>query len=325
MAPPPPSAPHLLPVPSKTALEEIEEKKLNMSKFAALMQEAQDLLALIDLEASVLKQGKAAEKTADEETLDALIEKATKAKAKQEVLDDLEEMKKAIEEKKAVITKLIEAMNADEQDKDLISALIDEAKEMGLGENPKVAQAQSVLARDKLVKEAKKALKKAKKSADPAVLSEALEKAIELGMEGDEVKEAKKLHKRLEEEQELASGVRAAMKALSVKADSKGGVTASDLAPLETAMEEARELGLSDESPFMKQAIAAKEKIELVLTVQASVEAALEGNSLRVMKRVLDKAEDADLGNSSVRTPPSPPPPSLPSSQSALRMCSLTL
>lgn len=138
------------------------------------------------------------------------------------------------------------------------------------------------------------------KSADEKQLSEALEAAISLGMKSEEVSKAKELSTRLEEEKELASGVKAAMKSLAVKADSKEGVKTADLKPLQKAMEEARSQGLSDDSPFMKQAIEAKDRLEKVLVLQADMQAALDGENLRSIKKVLDRAEEMELGNSAL-------------------------
>jgi DNA ligase (NAD+) len=73
---------------------------------------------------------------------------------------------------------------------------------------------------------------------DEKALSEALEAAIALGMKGDEVDKAQEAQKRFEEEKELASGVKAAMKALTVKADSKSGVQKEDLKGLKKAIED---------------------------------------------------------------------------------------
>ena len=131
-------------------------------------------------------------------------------------------------------------------------------------------------------------------------MAEALETAIKLGLKGDDLDKAKEFKKRLDEEKELAGGMNAAMKNIMVKAEGSKGIKGSDLEPLLEAMEEAREQGLSDDSPFMKKAIEAKERIEALLVVQSEVAKALESDSLRTMKKVLDKAEDAELGNSSL-------------------------
>lgn len=70
--------------------------------------------------------------------------------------------------------------------------------------------------------------------------------------------------------------------------------------PSPCLLQEARAQGLSDDSPFMKKALEAQERINAVLVIQAEVAKALESDSLRVMKKVLDKAEDAELGSSSL-------------------------
>jgi hypothetical protein len=178
-------------------------------------------------------------------------------------------------------------------------AALDEARELGLS-GAKVEQAENLLGREKQLKEVRKALRKAQKAADDKSLSEALERAISLGMKGEDMDKAKAFKARLDEEKELASGINAAMKNIMVKAEGSKGVKPSDLEPLIEAMEEARAQGLSDDSPFMKKAVEAQERINAVLVIQSEVAKALESDSLRVMKRVLDKAEDADLGNSSL-------------------------
>lgn len=190
-------------------------------------------------------------------------------------------------------------LDEDEKDKEAIQELIDEAKGLGFT-GGKVAEAQKMLVRDKKAKEVKKALKKALKAMDDKALSDAIQQAIEVGLEGKELMEAKEMKTRLEEEKELAAGVRAALKAVTVKAESKAGVSTADLEPLVQAMADAKKQGLPDDSPFFLQAKQAKERIESVLQVQSEIAKALESDSLRVMKRILDKAEDLDLGNSSL-------------------------
>ena len=204
-----------------------------------------------------------------------------------------------MESRKEFNRRMARMLDDDDRDKDALAALVEEAAERGI-KNSKVEQAVQILTREKATKEAKRALKKATKNADEKGLAEALEKAIALGMKGDEVEKAKSLQGRLEEEKELASGVRAALKAIDVKTDGTKGIRPADLEPLLEAMEEAKAQGLSDDSPFMKQAKEAQARIENVLVVQAEVAKALESDKMRVMKKALDKAEEADLGNSSL-------------------------
>ena len=230
---------------------------------------------------------------------DELIEKCKAAGVDKRVFKEAEAAKGKVESRKGFMRRLQVAMDEDEKDKDLIASLVEEAGTLGIT-GAKIDAAASILNRDKFLKEARKALKKAMRSADEKALAEALDKATSLGMSGEDVAKAKEFQKRLGEEKELASGVRAALKAVTVKAESKNGIGAADLEPLVAAMEEATARGLSDDSPFMQQAKAAQAKIEQVLDVQAEVGAALDSTSLRTMKKVLDKAEDLDLGNSSL-------------------------
>jgi myosin heavy subunit len=293
----------------KPLLEEGEG--INLAKrYSEVIEKAQALLKLMEVEDAAIKALQTAVDANDEEAFDEEVAKAKAAGCDQRVFDEADALRKTLDERKALVAKIAETLEADAEDteggeaaaerKELLAALVEEAGKLGLEQNSKVQQASQALNREKLTKEAKKALKKAMKSADEKALAEALEQAISLGMKGDEVSKAKGLSKRLEEEKELASGVKAAMKSLSVKADSKTGVTAADLKPLAKAMEEARSQGLADESPFMKQAIEAKERLEKVLQLQADVQQALEGGTLRQMKKILDRAEDLELGNSAL-------------------------
>jgi len=286
-----------------------EGEKINLAKrYSSIIEQATELLKLMELEDAIIKEIQTALDNNDEEALDEQVSKAKAAGCDNRVFEEADGVRTKLKERKALINKIAETLEEDANDteggeeaaarKDLLQALINEATAMGLGSNSKVQQAEQALNRERLTKETKKALKKAMKSADEKALSEALEQAISLGMKGEEVTKAKSFSKRLEEEKELASGVKAAMKSLTVKADSKTGVTAADLKPLAKAMEEARSQGLSDESPFMKQAIEAKERLEKVLQLQADINQALENGSLRQMKKILDRAEDLELGNS---------------------------
>ncbi len=158
----------------------------------------------------------------------------------------------------------------------------------------------AALNRDKAQKEGRKALKRAMKGTDEKALAEAIEKAIQCGIESEEIYKAKAFKKRVEEEKEMSGDVRAAMKALTVKADSKNGVSKHDIEPLERAIEEAREKGLSEESPFMVEATAARDKVRNILSLQSDINKVIDTENLRAMKKILDKAEDMELTNSAL-------------------------
>jgi len=282
----------------KSALAAGEELNLAM-RFSAVVESATKLIELLEKEEAMMKQIQQLAEADDEEGLDDALDKAKSQEMGPEVMEAGERARAEIEGRKEFNRKLQRVLDDDDRDKDALTAMLEEARELGI-KNSKVEQAEQIIVREKQTKEAKKALKRATKNADEKALAEALEKAIALGMKGEDVDKAKSFQARLEEEKELASGVRAALKTINVKADGNKGIRPADLEPLLEAMEEAKAQGLSDDSPFMKQAKEAQARIESVLVVQAEVAKALESDNMRSMKRVLDKAEEAELGNSSL-------------------------
>ena len=244
-------------------------------RFEELIARGAALIVLLDLEESLIKEFKKLGERDDEEGLDAAEARAKAADCSPAVFKACDKARAVIDGRKDFISRLNDALEADEKDKDLIAALLEEAKERGIA-NAKTEQANNVLNREKQLKETKKALKKAIKAGDERALAEAIKAATEMGHGGEDVAKAKEMQARLGEEKELSSGVRAALKAVMVKAEGKNGVTAKDLQPLLDAMEDAKEQGLSEDSPFYQQAATAKDRIEHVLVVQADVAKALE-------------------------------------------------
>jgi myosin-7 len=276
-----------------------EAESLGLAKrFAKQVKAATAVVDLMDLEDQLCKALDAAFAANDDEAFEEAAKKAEDAGCAPHVGELAETHRATQRNRRAIISKIGEALEAEEQDKDLIQALIDEAAAAGIESNSKVQQAQQVLEREKKTKDTRKALKKAMKAMDDKALAEALEQAIALGMKGEEVTKAQDQQKRLEEERELASGVKAALKSLSVKSDSKAGVQKADLKPLMKAIEEARENGLAEDSPFLQEALKAKERLDNVLKVQKDLQDALDAESMRKMKKALDAAEDLELGNS---------------------------
>ena len=278
-----------------------ESEALGLPKrFAKELKKAAAVADLMDLEDAIIAALDAAFAANDDEALEEQAAKAEAAGCGPHVAAHAEAHRATQRGRKAIVAKLSEALEAEEQDKDLVQALIDEAEAAGCGDHSKVQQAKQVIEREKKTKETRKALKKAMKSMDEKELAKAVEQAIALGMKGEEVTKAQDQQKRLDEERELASGVKAALKNLSVKTDSKAGVTKGDLKPLSKAIEEAREQGLSEDSPFLVEALKAKERVEAVLKCQAALQDALDAENLRKMKKALDAAEDLELGNSAL-------------------------
>ena len=319
-------------------LSEAEDTNLRV-RFEDEVKAAQKVLDVIGLEENLGKALQKCVLADDEDGLNETADKAKAAGCSEDILAKIEAAREQIAKRKIFIKKLSNAMEADPIDKDLLvrhescaspivahvinrlssavsvimyfllhpappplyaqGAIIEEAAELGI-KGSKVDEAKALMDRDKAQKEGKKALKKALKGTDEKALAEAIEKAIQCGMDGEEIYKAKAYKKRIEEEKELSGDVRAAMKALTVKADSKNGVSKSDVEPLEKAIEEAREKGLSDESPFMVEAAAAVEKVRNILSLQSDINKVIDTENLRQMKKILDKAEDMELSNSAL-------------------------
>jgi myosin heavy subunit len=278
-----------------------EAEALNLEKrFGALVADARALLAVLAFEEDLVRALKGVLDASDEDALGELERRADEAGVGAKARKALAAARATLADRKKLLRKIDEAIKADPVDGDLVTALLEEAAAVGLDKAAKVAEAHSVLAREKSLRETKKALKKAMKAGDGEALADAMAKALALGLAGDEMKKAQDFAARLGEEQELAAGVKAATKAAYVKADSKSGITAADLKPLDRAISDAKAQGLSDESPFMKQAMDARERLDLVVIAQGKIHAAIEGESLRTMKKVLDEAEDLELGNSAL-------------------------
>lgn len=269
----------------KAALAEAEELNVRV-RFPELHERASKLSEALESEESAGKAFRRFVEADDEAGLEEAIEKARSNGASEAVVAKGEEARKALGDRKGFIKRLQDAMDAEPKDKEALQKLIEEAGELGI-KGAKVDAAAQLLNRDKALKETKRALKRAMKGTDEKALAEAIEKAIQCGLEGEEeVGKAKAQKKRLEEEKELAADVRAAMKAVTVKADSKAGVSKADLEPLDAAIEDAKAKGLSDDSPFMVEAKAAREKIANVLQLQADIAKVVDTDNLRAMKKV---------------------------------------
>ena len=283
----------------KALLAEAEELNVRV-RFEEVITKGARLLEVMDVEANL---GKALEKCVaadDEEELDATAAKALAAcPDSDEIEAKIAAAREALKKRQAFVRKLVDAMDADPVDKEALQALIDEAGELKI-RGAKVDAAVALLNRDRAQKEGKKLLKKAMKGTDEKALAEAIERAIQVGFAGEELDTAKTKCKQLSEEKELSGDVRAAMKALTVKADSKNGVSKSDVEPLDKAIAEARAKGLSDDSPFLVQAIEARDKVKTIVSLQSEINKVIETENLRQMKKLLDKAEDADLSNSAL-------------------------
>ena len=319
-------------------LSEAEDLNLRV-RFEDVVKAAQRVVDIMNIEENLSKALQKCVLADDEDALNDTAEKAQAMGGSDEITAKIEAAREDLAKRRVFIRKLTDAMDADPVDKDLLvrfrrrsrrrrrrvalflclaraylspspralarppflpqGALIEEATELGI-KGSKIDTAVAALNRDKAQKEGRKALKRAMKGTDEKALAEAIEKAIQCGIESEEIYKAKAFKKRVEEEKEMSGDVRAAMKALTVKADSKNGVSKHDIEPLERAIEEAREKGLSEESPFMVEATAARDKVRNILSLQSDINKVIDTENLRAMKKILDKAEDMELTNSAL-------------------------
>ena len=286
----------------RSLLDEAVELNLEARKDKALsVARAAEALALLKRDEDLMSAIKASVKALDAEALAAATSKATTLGVSASVLAEAEEAARQIDETLALDSRLGAAL--DSKDMDSIISVYEECEAKGVTP-PKMAAASAVVKREKGTRETKAMLERAVESGDGQVLREALARATELGVKGAEVDRAKELQDKIASERELASALRAAMKALETKAQSKAGVEPVDIAPLDEAIDEAIANGLAADSEAVSEAQEFKLKMERVLVVQSELAgllaeaAAQTGSATGVMKRLkkaLDKAEDLGM------------------------------
>lgn len=270
-------------------------------RFASLLASASVIVKQYEAENVFINAFQAALKNNDEEEFEAAVAKVDMTSER--ITAAIEDGRTLLKRRQDVLAALGKLLDEPTLNADVLSALVEEAESIGLTDHAKMQQAHNALNREKNIKETRRALRRAMKNADIAALTEALDKAIAAGMEkSEETLKAREFLKKLDEEKELASGVNAAMKSLKVKSESAAGVGPGDLKPLEDAIQEARERGLPEESPFMKQALEALDRWTKVLDFLHQVEEMLASASpsLRAMKKLLETADDLDITSSSL-------------------------
>lgn len=125
-------------------------------------------------------------------------------------------------------------------------------------------------------------------------LNVALEKAIELGMEGEDIEAAKVKQEELERDRELAATLVAAVKSAGLKAGGTNPVTVEDAAPLKEAIVQAKADGLTEESPSLKQAHDMVARLEGLVALQGEIATGIAEGTLRQLRELLEKADDLD-------------------------------
>ena len=135
------------------------------------------------------------------------------AKAKEAGIDNEEVARTKLQ---AEVTEELAAAT-DAGNKDQMKIALQKAAKANI-DTEQVRQARIVVDREQLVKDTSAQMAKAVKGRDLDGLNAALERVIELGMEGGEVDAAKTLRDELAAEAELTEGLRSAMKAMELKA-----------------------------------------------------------------------------------------------------------
>ena len=185
----------------------------------------------------------------------AAIEESIAAAEKCDALDSSEgglaqEMLKQILREEE-LTKLIETA-LESKDKDLLTTYYEEAQELKL-DNDKVRSAGMVVNREKVIKETLENFVAAREKNDLEMMNKAMQSAIELGIEGEEVDTAKEALAAMNAEAEQAAKMNAVATAIVIKGQSEEGINEKDLEPLIAAMEAAKtEGGLTEDSFALK-------------------------------------------------------------------------
>jgi hypothetical protein len=235
----------------------------------------------------------------DEEGLTAAVTKAEAAGVDESILAEGREGATKIAAMKEKLPALESALEA--KDKESVTTLYGELKDLGLDANHDTMKRARVIAeRDILLKEIRDKAAKARETSDLQLANEALEKAIEIGLDEEELKELEALKKELEAGQEVAAGLSAACKTIKNKATGKAGLTAADLEHLDAAIEDAVSKGLAKDSSAFKKGRKTRDKMEKVLQLQDELTAALSDDNIRKVKKLLDRADDLDMTKTSL-------------------------
>ncbi|KAA0155260.1 hypothetical protein FNF27_01564 [Cafeteria roenbergensis] len=285
----------------KALLAEAESLNLEARKDKAeAATKAAAVLSQLKKEEELAAAVRAAVKSLDAEALAAATEKAKAGGVSADAIAEAEKAAETIAEAMELDKKLGAAMEA--KDNAALVAAYEECEAKGVAP-PRMAAAAAVVKRERAVRDAKVKLSEAIASGGGSGLREALKQATELGIAGPEVDKAKELSEKMAGEKELASSLRAAIKALDNKAQSKAGVELADVAPLQDALDEALSRGLPADSEHVVEANKLKERMEKVLALQADLEAILEEPKPRKsqLNKLLAKAQDLDLKSSLVK------------------------
>jgi len=259
-------------------------------KFEADVTAAEKLVEELGKEMKLNLKLKAAQKAKSMEEIDAALAEAAELGIDNEEVKETRKMKDLLVEEQKLTTELEAAMSSKDMDK--MASLLMQAKMKGI-DNEQFKKAYIIVHRDELIDETKEKIKKASEDRDLALMNEAMEKVIELGMEGPEIEAAKVLRDELEVAEEAKAGFLSAMKVANSKRENPAGIDAADVSPLEAAIMKAS--GVPDTDKDMVEARALLSTMKKQLAVQKQLRGAIKSEDYNELKQSLDDAEDLIL------------------------------
>ncbi|GMH53857.1 hypothetical protein TrRE_jg1604 [Triparma retinervis] len=197
-----------------------------------------------------------------------------------------------LEKELEVIAKITAAI--DSNDIEALKKLIEEADKKGIV-GDKVSQGKVLADREKIISETMAKIKKADEESNMELMNEAFDMVIQLGLEGPEIEEAKAKKDALNKVDACSKTLAAAIKTLSVKIYSKGGIVEGDNKPLLDAIADAETNGLPATHRTLVGAKDLVEKMEKQLLVQKQCLDALESGEKSALKAALKAADDLEL------------------------------
>ncbi|CAN0359677.1 unnamed protein product [Ectocarpus sp. 6 AP-2014] len=226
---------------------------------------------------------------ANTKMLDSITEAIAKAEAMKfrgQELADAYQAKRDVEEKEKVMEDVQAAMNS--KDVVALGRALKEAERLNVDELDELSELQEVrnaLNREEKVVEVKARLKEGVMGENLALLNKALEMALELGCQEDsQVVAAQAVQKRLTTCDEARSKTMSSQRALTVKMQSKSGVTREDLDLMEEAMVEAKGAGVNEAASYMVESSILKDRGEKQLEAQNMLTQALASLSKSKMR-----------------------------------------
>eukprot|EP00937_MAST-01D_sp_MAST-1D-sp2_P004504 g4504.t1 len=280
----------------KAAMEQASQLGLANSE-AELVKEAKAALVALDNEAKIVSMTAAAARSRTSDAVAAVLEKAAELGVGGETLEAAKALQEEVSKEEALSTKIQEAMAG--KDEKAVKALVDEMdvlqrerSKSRVFNNATLREARVLLDREGMSENTKKDMASAIESKDLAALNAAIEMAIELGIEGEEVEAAKKAQSTLGASDDVASKLGAAIKAVKISAS--GALQSRDLEPLQSAIDKAVEAGHADDAA-LKDAQRLMAAYSEQILLQAQIDKAMEAQDVKAVSTALSRVRELDL------------------------------